>query len=328
LEIEERDEKESRMKIGMNLLLWTAHLTEKQYPLLEQLKKTGFDGVEVPLFEGDHGHFERVGQKLKDLGLGATTVTVMTKDENPVSPDEGPRGNALEKIRRCLDYTAALGGEVLCGPLHSPLGQFTGSGPTADEKKRLIEFHQRNCEQAASLGITIGLEVLNRFETYCVSTVDDAIEITEGVNQPNFGIHLDPFHQNIEEKDVAAAITRAGKHVIHYHISENDRGVPGTGHTDWEGIFRALKKIKYDRWLTIESFGQLLPDLAAATRVWRPLFPSEEAVYREGYKFIRKMWGGVAGGKSAKKSAKRPAGAKAVKTSAKKAPKRVKAGRR
>ena len=248
----------------------------------------------------------------------------MTKEENPVSPDEGPRDAAIEKIRRCLDYTAALGGDLLCGPLHSPLGIFTGSGPTADEKKRLIEFHQRSCEHAASLGIGIGLEVLNRFETYCVSTVADAIEVSEGVNQPNFGIHLDSFHQNIEEKDVAGAITRAGKHVIHYHISENDRGVPGTGHTDWEGVFRALKKIKYDRWLTIESFGQLLPDLAAATRVWRPLFPSEEAVYREGFKFIRKMWGGSAGGAKGAKSAKKGAPAKAAKKSAKKA----KAGRR
>ena len=310
------------MKIGMNLLLWTAHLTEKQYPLLEQLKKTGFEGVEVPMFEGDLSHYERVGQRLKDLGLGATAVTVMTPEENPVSTDSAQRSRAFDRIRDRIDWTAAIGGDVLCGPLHSPLGQFTGTGPTADEKKRLIEFHQRACEHARPANVSIGLEILNRFETYCVSTVDVGIEIVDAVNAPNFGLHLDPFHQNIEEKDIPQTIVRAGDRLLHYHISENDRGVPGTGHIDWEGVFKALKRIKYDGWLTIESFGQLLPDLAAATRVWRPLFPSEETVYKQGFKFIQKMWGPqkrAAAGKSSarkvarkttKKSSKRTAGAR------------------
>jgi D-psicose/D-tagatose/L-ribulose 3-epimerase len=310
----------------MNLLLWTAHLTEKQYPLLEQLKKTGFDGVEVPMFEGDLSHYERVGQKLRDLGLGATSVTVMTPEENPVSPDANLRGRAFDRIRDRIDWTAAIGGDVLCGPLHSPLGQFTGTGPTEDEKKRLVEFHQRACEHARPANITIGLEILNRFETYCVSTVDIGIEIVDAVNAPNFGLHLDPFHQNIEEKDFAQSIIRAGKRVVHYHISENDRGVPGTGHVDWAGVFAALKRIKYQGWLTIESFGQLLPDLAAATRVWRPLFPSEEAVYKQGFKFIQKMWGGQRSSGAA--GATKKVAKKTTKTTTKKSAKRKTAARR
>ena len=123
------------MKTGMNLLLWTAHVTEEHYPLLGKLKKAGFDGVEIPLFAGDAAHYKTLRKQLDSHGLGATAVTAMTPEANPISPDAAVRQAAVERLKWAIDMTALLGGENLCGPYHSPLGVFSGSGPTADEKK-------------------------------------------------------------------------------------------------------------------------------------------------------------------------------------------------
>ena len=100
----------------------------------------------------------------------------------------------------------------------------------------------------------------------------------------------DTFHANIEESDPIAAYTNHKSNVVHVHLSENDRGVPGRGHVPWAETFKALKSGGYDEWLTIEAFGRGLPDLAAATRVWRDLAESPEAVYREGFQTIRDGW--------------------------------------
>jgi D-psicose/D-tagatose/L-ribulose 3-epimerase len=101
---------------------------------------------------------------------------------------------------------------------------------------------------------------------------------------------FDTFHANIEEADPAASIRAHRDIITHVHISENNRGVPGRGHNDWKGIFKALRSTGYDNWLTIEAFGRVLPAFAAATRIWRDIFESPEALYAEGIRFIRQQW--------------------------------------
>src|SRR5437588_928136 len=100
----------------------------------------------------------------------------------------------------------------------------------------------------------------------------------------------DTVHCNVEEQDPVVAFSRNARHLSFVHISENDRGVPGRGHVPWAATFKALKQGGYDGWLTIEAFGRGLPELAAATRVWRDFAESADAVYREGYEFLRTTW--------------------------------------
>src|SRR5207253_283315 len=152
--------------IGMNLLLWTAHVTEKDYPLLERLKTAGYDGVEVPIFEGDEKHYRAVGKELDRLKLGRTSVTVESAEHNPISPDGAIRKKAAERLKWVIDMTAACGGELVCGPYHSPLGVFTGMGPSEEEKKRAAEVLREGAEHAAKFKIKIATEYLNRFESY------------------------------------------------------------------------------------------------------------------------------------------------------------------
>ena len=279
------------MKIGMNLLLWATHVTEEHYPILEKLKETGYDGVEIPIFEGEPAHFEAIGAELKDNDLECTSVTVIPDQaHSPISPDVKHRQAAVDYLKQRIDCSAAMGSQVLCGPIHQPLGVFSGEGPTDDEKQWAAEVHRQAAEYAAQADIVLAMEYLNRFECYFATTMADAAAHVERVFHPNFATMYDSFHANIEEKDPTGIIEPNIAAIRHVHISANDRGTPGRDHIDWEGTFKALKSGGYDGWLTIEAFGQALPDLAAATRVWRPFFASREEVYEQGLKFIREMW--------------------------------------
>jgi D-psicose/D-tagatose/L-ribulose 3-epimerase len=278
------------MKYGMNLLLWTTHVTAEHFPLFPKLKKAGFDGVEIPIFEGDAAHYKSVRKELDNNGLGSTIVTVATPEANPISADTAVRQAAVTRMKYVLEMGAILGATHLCGPYHSPLGVFSGTGPTADEKKRAVEVLRQVAEEAQKQKIMLGIEYLNRFECYFLTTAADAKALVKEVNHPHFRSMYDTFHANIEEKNITETIKSFAGSFCHVHISENDRGTPGTGHVPWDETFRALRAVNYDGWMTIEAFGRALPALAAATKVWRDLFPAAEEVYTQGLRFTKEHW--------------------------------------
>lgn len=278
------------MKTGMNLLLWTTHVTEELFPLFAKLKGAGFDGIELPLFEGDKAHYTKVSAELRNLGLGSTAVTIVTPEANPISPDAGLRKAGLDRIKWAIDMCQTLGAENLCGPFHSPLGVFSGTGPTETEKAHAADVLRSAAEHAQQANVTLCIEYLNRFECYFLTTAADAVALVKKVDHPSFRTMYDTFHANIEEKDLAKTIEMIVPYINHVHISENDRGTPGTAHVHWDVTFQALRKAGYDGWLVIEAFGRALPDLAAATKVWRDLFPNPEEVYMKGLELIKTKW--------------------------------------
>tara|TARA_B100001559_G_C16485536_1_gene615834 strand:- start:386 stop:1234 length:849 start_codon:yes stop_codon:yes gene_type:complete len=278
------------MKIGFNMLLWTTNLVEDQFDLLKKIKDVGYDGVEIPIFGGEEkvSHFANIGKVLKDNGLDCTSVTVIPdEDRSPISNNEKSRANALEYMKWAIDCSAALGSEILGGPYHQPLGIFSGEPPSQKEKEYAAKVHQDAADYAKQVSINLSIEPLNRFECYFLNIGQDASDYVDLVDRDNFGYLYDTFHANIEEKDPVGIINKTIKNINHIHISENDRGTPGKGNVPWAETFEAIKNSGYDGWLTIEAFGRALPDLAAATRVWRDFFPSKEEVYEEGYKFIK-----------------------------------------
>jgi D-psicose/D-tagatose/L-ribulose 3-epimerase len=278
------------MKYGFNLLLWTGHITDEHLPVLKALKQTGYDSVEVPVFEGTIESYARLGEQLAALGLDVTTVSVMGAGHNPLADDRAEREAAVARAKWVIDCTKALGGSIIGGPMHSELGRFTGHGATAEERQRGIAFHRRVGDHAGKLGVRFALEALNRFECYFLNTMDQLAGYLDDVDHPAIKGMYDTFHANIEEKDPVAAIDAIKRHMIHVHISENDRGVPGTGHVPWGPTYRALKAADYDGRLTVEAFGRAVPALAAATRVWRDFFRTEEEVYERGLKSMQQGW--------------------------------------
>jgi D-psicose/D-tagatose/L-ribulose 3-epimerase len=271
----------------MCLFLWTTHVGPEHEPIIADIRETGFDGVEIPVFEGETADYEKLGRMLDGMGMERTAVSAIGDPAHDlISPSADIRKAAVDHMRWVLDCTAALGADRVSGPLHSVLGQFSGAGPTQDELSRAVESQQLIGEHAQKVGVTVGLEALNRFECYLVNTMDDLCALLHRVGHPNIRAMYDTFHANIEETDPIGALVRNARDIVHIHISENDRGVPGRGNIPWSETFAAIDAIGYDSWLTIESFGRGLPDLAAATKVWRDLSESPEEVYRQGHAHI------------------------------------------
>jgi D-psicose/D-tagatose/L-ribulose 3-epimerase len=280
------------MKTGMNLLLWTDMVTAEHDRLLEQIKALGFDAVEIPVFDtSDLAPYERLGKRLEALGLGATHVTVMGPDTNPISPDPKIRAAAVVHLDRVLECGQALGSTILCGPLHSAIGVFSWEGPTEEEFKLGVDTLQKAGAKAQARGIKLGCEYLNRFECYFLTTAAGMKRFVDAVNHPYVKMMYDSFHANIEEKNQAAAIALCSAETIHVHVSENDRGVPGTGGVNWDSFWSGIRSTGYDGYVTIEAFGRALPALVAATKVWRDLFPDAMGLCRDGLAFMKKNLG-------------------------------------
>lgn len=278
------------MKIGFCMFLWTTNVTGKHERLLKDIKATGYDGVEIPIFEGTPDDYKRLGELLDRIGLERTSVSAMGDPAMNLIGDAAARKAGIAYMKRTIDCAAALGAPLLSGPLHSTLGSFSGVGPTAAEKKRSVGSQRAIGDHAGMKGVTIGLEALNRFECYLVNTMADLCAHLDEIDHPNIKAMYDTFHCNIEEQDPIKAFTDSLRHIVHVHISENDRGVPGRGNIPWKKTFKAIRDSGYDDWLTIESFGRGLKDLAAATKVWRDFAESPQAVYKEGFEHIRKGW--------------------------------------
>lgn len=274
------------MKYGMNLLLWSGEVTDELLPTCQRLKEIGFDGVELPMFNLDLD-YGALGRRLDDLGLRRTAVTIRNEDDNPISPDPAIRTKGVELNQKTLDCCAAVGAETLVGPYHSAIGVFSGSGRTDDEWKWGVDSMRQTAEHAGNVGVQLGVEALNRFECYFLNCHADSAAFVREVDHPACGMMYDTFHSNIEEKDVREAIRVGGDKLVHIHISENDRSTPGAGGVNWKANFDAIHETGYDGWLVIEAFGLALPEIAAATKIWRRMFRDELTLASEGLAFMK-----------------------------------------
>jgi D-psicose/D-tagatose/L-ribulose 3-epimerase len=277
------------MKLGMNMLLWSTDVSGSEYDeTFAMLEEAGFDGVEIPIFDREVDKYAELGERLNGLGLERLAVSARGADDNPISDDPAVRAEAVAATRANLDSAAALGAPRICGPLAAPLGVFSGAPPTAAERARAVEYLQEVAPYAEERGVTIVLEYLNRFEMYLTNTAADLAALVREVGHSHCLMMYDTFHAHIEEKDPRAALQECKDVLVHVHLSENDRSTPGAGQVDWQTTFAALGEIGYDGWVVIEAFGDSLPELAGATKIWRRMFESEEQLARDGAAFVRR----------------------------------------
>jgi D-psicose/D-tagatose/L-ribulose 3-epimerase len=270
------------------MLLWSTDVSGAEYDAtFAMLKDAGFDGVEVPIFDREVDKYAALGERLEDLGLERLAVSARGADDNPIAEDPAVRAEAAAATRANLDSAEALGASLICGPLGAPLGVFSGAPPTAEEKARAVEYLREVAPYAEERGVTIVLEYLNRFEMYLTNTAADLAALVREVDHPSVRMMYDTFHAHIEEKDPRTALQDCKDVLVHVHLSENDRSTPGAGQVEWDETFAALQEIDYDGWVVIEAFGDALPELAGATKIWRRMFESEERLARDGAAFIR-----------------------------------------
>ncbi len=275
------------MKFGVNTLIWSGDFDQTLFHLLPGIKAAGFDGIEVPIFHPERFPAADVRRAVADNGLECNACSVFLPGISLVDADPAVRSRAMDHLKVCVDTAAEAGVSMLAGPLYSPVGYLPGRRRTADEWSRAIDGYREIAPAFAAANMVLALEPLNRFETFFLNTAADAAALCDVVDHPAVGILFDTFHANIEEKDIAAGYRTLGRHLKHVHTCENDRGIPGSGHVEWAAVFAALRDLKYDGWLTIESFGFALPDISAAAAIWRDIERTPESIAFEGVKFVK-----------------------------------------
>jgi D-psicose/D-tagatose/L-ribulose 3-epimerase len=275
------------MRFGLNLLLWSDTLHDQILPILDEIKQIGYDAVEVPIFELDVEKYAQWGKRLDDAGLARTGVSIRGAADNPISADPKSRRQGVENNKRAVDCAQASGCEALVGPLHSAIGEFSGQGPTADEWKRGVESMREVAEHAGQAGVMLGLEYLNRFECYFLTSAADGARFCRDVNHPNCKMMYDTFHSHIEEKSPVEAIRALKDCLAHVHISENDRSTPGQGNVRWAETFDTLKEIGYDNLMVVEAFGLALDKIVAATKIWRRMYETEHQLAADALTFMK-----------------------------------------
>lgn len=279
------------MRFGMGMLLWADDVCGEEWlPLLGRLREAGFEFVEVPVFRAEESRFAGLGARLRELGLEATAMTALAAEQDLIGDDPARRKAGLEHLRRASDCARALGAPLLGGPLYQALGVFSGAPPSVCERARARDGLRAAAEHAAAAGVTLAIEPLNRFEVHLLNSAADAADFAREVGHPALRVTYDTFHAHVEEKDPAEAVRACAGMLAHVQASECDRSTPGAGQVAWDRTFAALKRAGYDGRIAVEAFGQKLPALAAATRIWRRMFADEERLAAEGLAFLRRAW--------------------------------------
>ena len=280
------------VKWGVHSLLWTERFDIDPESVAKKASAFGFDGIEIFVSPAQIETFDvvRVRKALRDAGLECIGCTCLDEETDVSSPDEAIRRRGIRHLEKCAELFFGLDAKLVSGVTYGAWGKLTGTGRTKEEWARSVESLKEACRSAASKGITFGLEPANRFETYFLNIAADAVKLAKDVNEPNIGVHLDTFHMNIEEKNFYDPILTTGELLSYMHCCENDRGIAGTGHVDWGGVFKALSSIHYDKWITLESFTPDIKSVAASTAIWRQVAPSADTIASEGLKFLKSMW--------------------------------------
>jgi len=280
------------MKFGINTFLFTDHFTNKSIQLFKTFKKIGFDGVEITL--QDRGDFDcrEILKALKDNGLVCCSVCGIYGKSRDLRGDRGTQEATKQYIKECIDVCNALECDVFAGPHYSEVkrARLETEGARREQWKTVANNLKEVCQYAECRGVYMAIEPMNRFATDFLNTCADAIHMIEEVGSRMWKIHLDSFHMNIEEKSIPMAILDAGENLYNFHVSENDRGTPGTGCIDWKGIRDALIRINYDRYIVIESFTPDIAIGALAASIWRPTERSNIELAKKGLSFLKGLF--------------------------------------
>lgn len=273
-------------RLGFSFLYFGPRLDEALHRWFPRLVHHGYAGAELPVVGATSAQLAATGKALVANGLAATGVGFATAEADPLSPDAAVRRAAVDHLVRLAEHTAALGGDVLAGPIHSAYGRFSEQPPTADEFQRCVEVLRAAGERAAKVGVRLAIEPLNRFECYFLNTAAACSALVRAVGHPNVVGALDTHHAHIEEGDVAEAIRAMRGTLGHVQLSENHRGTPGTGQVDFARVLQALRSIDYRGWLVVEAFSRHDPAFGSALRIWRALDHGPEDVLAAGSRLL------------------------------------------
>ena len=272
------------MLFGAHAFIWTGEWTpEGAEKAIGGAAEAGLDFVEIPLLRPESMDVAANRALLDRYGIGCTCSLGLPKAAHlPSAPEK-----AESFLESAVDVAAGLEAPVLCGVLYAHLGTLTGRPPEEEELGDVARVLKNVARYAAEREVSLGVEAVNRYETYLVNLAEQADAMLDRIGEPNVFVHLDTYHMNIEEKGFYDPIVATGERIRYIYLSESDRGTPGTGNVHWDEVFRGLKAIDYDGYLVMESFAAINEDLAGATALWRDVVGDPEALIRDGLSFLR-----------------------------------------
>ena len=272
------------MLFGAHAFIWAGEWTpEGAEKVIRGAAQAGLDFVEIPLLRPENMDVTATRALLDRYGIGCTCSLGLPKAAHlPSAPEK-----AESFLESAVDVAAGLEAPVLCGVLYAHLGTLTGRPPEVGELEAVARVLKNVARYAAEREVSLGVEAVNRYETYLINLAEQADAMLDRVGEPNVFVHLDTYHMNIEEKGFYDPIVATGERMQYIHLSESDRGTPGTGNVHWDEVFRGLKAIDYDGYLVMESFAAINEDLAGATALWRDVVGDPEALIRDGLGFLR-----------------------------------------
>ena len=279
------------MRIGINSFLFVSPFTTDSVKLFPKFKKWGFDTVELPIEAPEHIDAAKVKAAADKAGLAIGSVCACMGPGRDFRGSEADQQTAMTYCKALIDQMVVMGCPSLIGPVYSVVGRADAEEPAAQKAQwaLVVKNLKELAKYAEAKGVQICVEPLNRFETDFLNTCDQALKLLKAVKSPALRLHLDTFHMNIEEKNQAAAILKAGPLLGHFHACGSDRGTPGGDHIDWKPIVAALKKIKYTGDVVIESFTTDVKVIARAAAIWRRIEPTRDEIAVQGLANLRRL---------------------------------------
>lgn len=276
-------------RLGAHGLLFTDRWDrENAKRAIDTAARLGFDLIEVLIFDPATTDPALIRRLAKDAGIDVVVGMALGQDADMASLDSEIAARATDTVRRSLEIAAEIGAPALSGLVYAGLGRYAAR-PSDQQKALVVERLGVLDRDARKLGLKLGLEPINRYETNMVNTVDEAGALIRAIGSENMFIHLDTFHMNIEESDLAGPILRNGPLIGYVHLADNNRGMLGGGTFDFATVFRALAHVGYKGAYTVESFSPaaLSPATAGAISLWRQAWDDAEAAAREALRFMR-----------------------------------------
>jgi len=277
------------MKFGVHAGLWMAQWTDDIEPIVKTVAELGYDGVEVSLLGMNDEKAAALGKAVKDHGLEVTCSDGLSADKDITSDDPDIRQAGIDYLRWAVKTTATIGSHGLAGVVYAPWGVYDPANK-ATRAQRSSEAFAAISDDLERFDVTLGIEAINRFETDLVNTAAEAVAMAEASGSDRVGALLDTFHLNIEEKDIKAAIEHTADRLVHFHVSDNDRGVPGSGHVPWDEVKSGLQAINYDGWIVAEMFVIMGNPASADLNIWRDIEPEATDAAKRALSFMRKTF--------------------------------------
>lgn len=278
------------VKLGLNTWLWTHIFREEHLYSIDVSYELGSEVIDFCINDPFIFPIEQVNDCLKKYDMDVVITTAMPTHCNPISPVKEEREFALKYIKKLVDIAAILGSPLIGGVNYAGSGYFSGKPRSDQEIDYCLEYLRLACDYAEQFNVDIALEPVKRFETHFLNTAEQALRLIELSGIENLKIHLDTFHMNIEEENIAGAIESCGDKLVHMHFVENNRNIPGKGHVSWTDVFTALDNIGYDGAGCIETFNPTtLDETCSLTFLTRKFADSPEKLAKDGLEFLKKI---------------------------------------